>query len=148
MYTPHAVTLFNVTEDALGKAVVNATLLVGVFLDIAKGANVQNSGLESADAATLYIPIGIKAINCVTGKVQQFLSPKEYAREQDTSGYWTLRTSGTSSAVDCFFAKGIISEVATFKDINAKYNDVFRVSNVDTKDYGRAGMQHWEVGGK
>lgn len=149
MYTPHTVTVYNVHEnvDTLIPE-TNITVLKGVFLDISKGTNVLKSGLASADSATLFIPFSVKAVNGLTGQEQTFVGPKEYERLGDVSGYWTLRSSGSASAVDCFFVKGEVVERSDFGDINDRYDDAYRISNVDTKDFGSPEMQHWEVGGR
>lgn len=146
---PHTVTIFNVAENPDTLMVeANITVLDGVFLDISQGANVIKSGLESADAATLYIPFSAKAVNGLTGQEQEFVGPKEYERLDDVSGYWTLRPGGPSSAVDCFFVKGRVIDQAGFGSINNRYDNVYRVHTVDTKDFGSTEMQHWEVGGR
>lgn len=142
MYTPHIVTLYNMT-----KGVPNITVLDGVFLDISKGANVIASGLESADAATLFIPFSIEAVNGATGQAQFFVGAKEYERLEDKSAYWTLNPAGASN--ECFFVKGMhVAEDGNYQSINSYYDDVYRVTSVDTYDYGSESMQHWEVGGK
>lgn len=144
MYAPHTVTVFNAREDALPVA----TILRGVFLDVSKAANVRASGLDNADAATLFIPFSVEAFNAETGAVQRYVTPKEYERSTDKENLWTLRTSGTGSAADCFFARGEITQGAKYQAINAEYDDVYRVSSVDPRDFGSPDMQHWQVGGR
>lgn len=149
MYAPHTVTVYNAQEnvDTL-KTEHNITVLKGVFLDISKAANVEKSGLVNADAATLFVPMNIKAVNGRTGAIQTYLPPKEYARLGDPSAYWTIRASGTLSNKDCFFVKGEVVDERDFEEINAFYDDVFRVSSVDPRDFGSADMRHLEVSGK
>lgn len=133
MYTPHTVTVFN--SDS-------ATILRGVFLDISKAANVRESGMDNADAATLYIPFSTKAVDALTGAVKTFVTPKAYRAAADKSGMWTLDETGT------FFAKGEIRETGKYQEINKKYDDVFRLTSVDTRDFGSIALQHWQCGGK
>lgn len=149
MYAPHTVTVYNAHEnmDTL-KNEYNITVLEGVFLDISKGANVMKSGLENADAATLFIPFGIKAVSGVTGQPQTYIEPKEYIRAEDKSKFWTIRPGGTDSNKDCFFVKGKVVANMDFQEINAYYDNVFRVSAVDIRDFGSPSMQHWEVSGR
>lgn len=150
MYAPHTVTVYNAHEsvDTL-KTVYNITVLQGVFLDISKGANVIKSGLENADAATLFIPFSIEAVSGITGQKQTYTEPREYERLEDKSGHWTIRTGGPNSNKDCFFVKGSVVEPdKDYQDINAYYDNVFRVSTVDPRDFGSPDMQHWEVSGK
>lgn len=148
---PHTVTVYNKMEDDItGAATYNITILRGVFLDISKGANVMKSGLVSADSAMLYIPMSIKAINADTGEEQKFVGQKEYERlaQSYLHEYWTLRTGGSSSTVDCFFVKGEVTEKSGFNNLKNLYDDVYDVSTVDTKDFGSKPMWHWEVGGR
>lgn len=147
---PHTVTVYNkMADEKTGISMYNITILRGVFLDISKGANVMKSGLVSADSATLYIPMSIKAINADTGEEQKFVGQKEYERlaQSDIHEYWTLRTGGISSTVDCFFVKGEVTDKSGFNDMKNRYDDVYDVSTVDTKDFGSKSMWHWEVGG-
>lgn len=149
MYAPHTVTIYNAHEDFdTLKNVYNITVLEGVLLDISKGANVMKSGLESADSATLFIPFGVRAVSGTTGKPQIYIEPKEYERLEDKTKYWTVRPGGTISNKDCFFVKGKVIDDRDFQDINAYYDNVYRVSSVDVRDFGGPEMQHWEVGGR
>lgn len=144
MYAPHTVTVFNSQKEGLPVA----TILRGVFLDVSKGANVRQSGLENADAATLFIPFSVEAVNAETGQPQKYVGPKEYNSVIEKETVWTLRTSGSGSASDCFFARGEIHESGKFQEINAAFDDVYRVSTVDPRDFGTPDMQHWQVGGR
>lgn len=149
MYAPHTVTVYNAYQDFdTLKNVYVITVLEGVFLDISKGANVMKSGLENADAATLFIPFGIKAVNGLTGEKQTYIEPKAYERLEDKSKHWTIRDGGTISNKDCFFVKGKVIDDRDFQDINAYYDNVFRVTAVDVRDFGSEEMQHWEVSGR
>lgn len=149
MYTPHTVTVYNGIPDTetLGTK-YNITVLQGVFLDLSKGSNVIKSGLETADAATLFIPFGIDALDGRTGARQRYVGPKEYERLEDHTGVWTIRASGSSGLISCFFVKGTVVSDGDFQEINEEYNEVFRVSSVDIRDFGSPDIQHWEVGGR
>lgn len=143
MYTPHTVTLYNlVTEDR--NDYLYCTVLHGVMLQASKGANVRDSGLEGADAATLYIPFGVSAVDGVTGKRKEYVGPQEFFRAADRSGMWTLSYDGNGGT--SFFVKG---EYATENETVARAQDnCYTITKVDEMDYGSADMQHWEVGGK
>ena len=142
MYTPHIVTVFNIgAEDPTTfTQPISATVLSGVLLDASKAVNVQRSGLESADSVNLYIPLSVSATDAITGEAKHYADPKQYALS-DFHTHWTLSTT------DCFFVKGIVTEIADFQTINKKYDDVYKVTKVDKKDFGTPDMQHWEVGG-
>ena len=71
---PHVVTLYNtksieLPENKFEPTLVNhITVLRGVLLDASKGVNVNKSGLEGADAVTLYIPVNVDAVDGLTGR--------------------------------------------------------------------------------
>jgi len=105
MYTPHTVTVYNVTtetgpdfEDVTKN---NITVLKGVFLAASKGTNVRQSGLEGADAVILHIPFSVDARDGLTGQPKTYAPPVEYWRSEDKSGLWTL-----SVGRQTFFIKG------------------------------------------
>lgn len=141
MYTPHTVTLILANETPEGEMEYNSVILRGVFLDLNKRSNVNKSGLSDADSATLYIPFSIKP-----GKT--FLPPKEYKGKASKANYWTLFDGGDSSGSECYFIKGAIDQAIPYKEAREQYDFVYRVTSVDTRDYGRKCMQHWQVGGR
>lgn len=154
MYTPHTVTLYNVsteTDPATFDDVTtnHITILRGVFLDESKGTNVIRSGLESADAATLYIPFSVEALDGVTGEAKAYVGPMEFWRADDKSKIWTLSTDRNS-----FFIKGEVVEddedprKRTIEYISLMHDGVFTITSIDTKDFGSPAMQHWECGAK
>ena len=145
MYAPHTVTVFNAGRAG---AMPVATILRGVLLDISKGANVKASVLENADSATLFVPFSVEAVNAETGERQRYVSPKVYEQSENKSELWTLRTGGSGSAADCFFAKGEITLPEKYQAVNTKHDHVYRVSSVDIRDFGSEEMRHWEVGGR
>ena len=149
MYTPHTVTLYNVTEnpDTL-ELDYNITFLRGVFLDRHEASNIVKSGLRDADAATLFIPFSVKAVDAITETPKQFIGPKAYRALADPSGYWTLESGGISSPADCFFVKGELVNYSGYDKIRNTYDDVYDVTTIDTRDFGSSGMQHWQVGAR
>ena len=149
MYTPHTVTIYNVSRETDLSTfddvdTNNITVLSGVFLDATKGTNVRESGLESADAVVLYIPFTVTAYDGVSGLAKTYVPPMEYWRAADKSKIWTL-----SADRNTFFVKGKVVESihATEEYINLMHDNVFIVTKVDEKDFGSAFLQHWEVGG-
>lgn len=137
MYTPHTVTLVMVEDDGY-----NSVVLHGVFLDLSKRSNVNRSGLSDADSATLFIPFSIK-----TDKT--YLPPKEYLAAADKGLYWTIFDGGDDSGADCYFIKGEHNiNIYPFSTARETHDYVYHVTSVDLRDFGRASMQHWMVGGK
>lgn len=148
MYAPHTVTLFTLSEDPdTGKSRYSATVLRGVFLEESAGAEVQKSGLRSTGEARLFIPFAVKAEDAATGEEKIYVGPGEYARLADKAGFWTLKTEGTSSACDCWFVKGEVTEVMRYGTMRETYEGVYRIRAVTARDYGSEALRHWDVSG-
>lgn len=148
MYMPHTVTVYNVvqeTDPATFEDVTtnHITILRGVFLDASKATNVRESGLEGADAVTLHVPFSVTAVDGVTDAEKKYVGPMEFWRAEDKSGIWTLSIDRNT-----FFCKGEVVEPDRSEEyINLRYDGVYTVTKIDTKDFGSPAMQHWEVGG-
>ena len=141
MYAPHTVTVYSPVEDPVTFEVTNyITILRGVFMDASKASNVRTSGLEGADSVNLFVPFSVKVADGVSLLDKVYVDPKEFESATDKSGLWTLR-------IGDFFAKGEVVEDKDFQYINANYDDVYRITKVDKKDFGSEPMRHWEVGG-
>lgn len=145
---PHVVTVYNtetteLPENDFKPTLINhITVLHGVLLDASKGSNVSKSGLEGADAVTLYIPVRVRAFDGVTGMEKRYIGPIEFWRADDKSTLWTLSVSR-----NCFFVKGkAVHPDWTVQTIEAAYDDVYDVTKVDFKDFGGE-MSHFQVGG-
>lgn len=150
MYAPHTVTIYNVTQEQdqdfndTQKSYI--TVIRGVMLQASKAVNVRESGLEGADAVNLYIPFASLAVDGVTGQEKRYVGPQEFWRAADKSGIWTLSTDGNGGTT--FFVKGeVVEPDKTEQMIEMLYDDVYKVTKVDMKDFGSAAMQHFEVGG-
>lgn len=89
---PHVVTLYNtksieLPENKFEPTLVNhITVLRGVLLDASKGVNVNKSGLEGADAVTLYIPVNVDAVDGLTGRKKRYVGPREFWNADDKTG--------------------------------------------------------------
>lgn len=151
MYAPHIVTIYNVTQETDPETFKDTqksyiTVIRGVMLQASKAVNVRESGLEGADAVNLYIPFASLAVDGVTGQEKRYVGPQEFWRAADKSGIWTLSTDGNGGTT--FFAKGeVVEPDKTEQMIEMLYDDVYKVTKVDMKDFGSAAMQHFEVGG-
>lgn len=141
MYAPHTVTVYSTIEDPVTfKETRFITVLRGVFMDAAKASNVRSSGLEGADGVNLLVPFSVRATDGVSLLDKVYVDPKEFESATDKSGLWTLR-------IGDFFVKGEVVEDKDFQYINLNYDDVYRITKVDKKDFGSESMRHWEVGG-
>lgn len=143
---PHVVSVFNSWEDDDLIPHVNVTILHGVLLQIAKGANIVKTGLVNADTATMFIPFNVDARD-PNGNRRQYVPPKEYASATDKSNLWTLDEGGQSNSTATYFAKGEITEAKKLQELTATHDYVYDVSTVDVYDFGDD-MAHWRVGGK
>lgn len=146
---PHVVTVYVNTEDLVSfDSSSNITVLRGVLCDAAHAANVKASGLENADAVTVYIPFEVEAVDGLTGAPKSYVSPKDFYAAEDKTGLWTLDPA-PPTGVSVFVAKGeVVDPGKDYQWINRTHDDVWRITSVDTKDFGLADMQHWEVGGR
>ena len=147
MYAPHTVTIYNVTQeqdqDFNDTQKRYITVIRGVMLQASKASNVRASGLESADAVNLYIPFSSVAVDGVTGAEKRYVGPQEFWRATDKSKIWTAGNGGTT-----FFVKGEgVEPDKTEEQIEMLYDDVYKVTKVDMKDFGSPSLQHWQVGG-
>jgi len=145
---PHTVTVYNVSNEESPetgfkpKTVSYITILYGVLLDESKASNVNKSGLAGADAANLYIPFSVTAVDGTTGIEKAYTGPVEFWRAEDKGDLWTLSTGG-----NCFFVKGeAVHPEWTVQTLEAAYDNVYDVTKIDVKDFG-GDMGHFEVGG-
>lgn len=149
MYTPHTVTVYNVIQETDTSTFeeterVYVTILRGVFLDASKATNVRESGLVSADAVDLFIPFTVEAVDGTSGEAKSFVGPQEFWASTDAqrADKWTLSVEGNGG--ETFFVKG---EVVEQVNVARAYDQSYNVTKVDTKDFGRPSMRHWQVGG-
>lgn len=143
MYMPHTVTLYNTISSPLLGDFLYCTILRGVMLQASKGANVRDTGLEGADAANLFIPFTVEAVDGTTGVKKQYVPPQEFFKASDRSELWTLSYSGNGGT--SFFVEG---EFVTDNEDAARAHDgCYSVTKVDAMNYGSKIMWHWEVGG-
>ena len=150
MYAPHTVTIYNIVQEidptTLDEVThVYITILRGVMLQASKGVNVRESGLEGADAANLYIPFTVEAVDGKTGAAKTDAKPQEFVKAADRSGLWTLSYDGNGG--ETLFIKGEFVLDGTNLNVVRYHDDCYNVTKVDAMDYGSPDMQHWEVGG-
>jgi len=110
------------------------TQISDVVWENRKVVNVIQSGLLSADQATIYIPFK---------RGENYLAPKTWQALITKTGRWTLQ-------VGDFIVNGLITdEIGTGFTITAlkkKYDDVLIIKSVDTMNMGSAAMRHWQLG--
>ena len=132
------VTVFNKHFDAITEEETwIPTVLNNVNLSITRGANVEKTGLESADTCKLFVDS--------TATEKSYIAPIEWNKKtfDEKSNFYTFGNED-------FFVEGDLSEV-TILDSNflewmmSHYDNVFRVTTIDR--YVDV-LPHLEVGGK
>lgn len=132
-----ATQVYNKTsDDLMGSETWYATVLKNVRLIVTKGANVSNSGLDSADSAKLYV-----RWDFLPEDTKKYLQPKAWQQSAEKESNFTF-TGGAD-----FFVEGDTSQENPCEDfftyMKEKYDNCFKVTNVD--DYNL--IPHIEVGG-
>lgn len=132
------VTLFNRSFNAeTEEETYYPTLLEGVDLVETKGANVSKSGMDSADAAKLFVCIG--EVN------KTYMEPKAWdaLTEDEKKNYITFHST------EDFFVKGDqaavdLPETDAYEWMRNNFDDVYKVTNIDKYEDI---LPHFEVGG-
>ena len=132
------VTLFNRSFNAeTEEETYYPTLLEGVDLAETKGANVSKSGMDSADAAKLFV--------CIGDVNKTYMEPKAWdaLTEDEKKNYITFHST------EDFFVKGDqtavdLPETDAYEWMRNNFDDVYKVTNIDKYEDI---LPHFEVGG-
>jgi hypothetical protein len=135
MKTNTAITVYNKYISA-GVEAWQRTVIPAAQWENRKAANVIKSGMLEADSVVIFV-LFLYGSAYLKQKAWQALTTK--------TGYWTLQ-------VGDYIVKGSVADEITtnftITDLKAKYDDVVKITTVDTLDYGSAALQHWQVGAK
>lgn len=132
------VTLFNRSFNAeTEEETYYPTLLEGVDLVETKGANVSKSGMDSADAAKLFV--------CIGDVNKTYIEPKAWdaLTEDEKKNYITFHST------EDFFVKGDqtavdLPETDAYEWMRNNFDDVYKVTNIDKYEDI---LPHFEIGG-
>lgn len=132
------VTIFNRSSNAdTEKETYYPTLLEGVDLVETKGENVSKSGMDSADAAKLFVDAG--------KMVKPYLPPKEWKElpEDEKAEYFTF------TPAEDFFVRGnctgaTLPESGAYQWMQDNYDDCYKVTTIDKYEDV---LPHFEIGG-
>ena len=132
------VTLFNRSFNAeTEEETYYPTLLEGVDLVETKGANVSKSGMDSADAAKLFV--------CIDDVNKTYMEPKAWdaLTEDEKKNYITFHST------EDFFVKGDqtavdLPETDAYEWMRNNFDDVYKVTNIDKYEDI---LPHFEIGG-
>jgi hypothetical protein len=130
MYANADITIYNKYYDMATRLDKwKRTQLKGVFWDNVKAANVNKSGMESADGVSVHIPFSLS---------NGYVEPKLFTGLVDT---WTLQMGDK-------ICLGLIeTDYTKITDLEKQHSNVHGITKVDRKDFGSQHMRHWEVGG-
>lgn len=132
------VTLFNRSFNAeTEEEIYYPTLIEGVDLVETKGANVSKSGMDSADAAKLFV--------CIDDVNKTYMEPKAWdaLTEDEKKNYITFHSTedffvkGNQTAVD-------LPETDAYEWMRNNFDDVYKVTNIDKYEDI---LPHFEIGG-
>lgn len=132
------VTLFNRSFNAeTEEEIYYPTLLEGVDLVETKGANVSKSGMDSADAAKLFV--------CIDDVNKTYMEPKAWdaLTEDEKKNHITFHST------EDFFVKGDqtavdLPETDAYEWMRNNFDDVYKVTNIDKYEDI---LPHFEIGG-
>lgn len=68
---------------------------------------------------------------------EEYQRPKDFEKEQRT---WTLKP-------DDYLVKGIVEDFTTIANLLKDYQEVIKITDIATKDYGSEDMQHFVITG-
>ena len=68
---------------------------------------------------------------------EEYQKPEEFRKEQKN---WTLQN-------DDYLIKGIVKDFTTIPKLLEDYQDVIKITNIATKDYGSEDMRHFAITG-
>ena len=115
--------------------------LFGAYLTGEDGTQRTETGRIATDIVTLVLPQTLQAF-CGETPVA-YTRPKAYAAmgEEEQAGYFCVDSSS-------FFARGDIQTDGKYQEINAAYDDVYRVQSVALQNRGTPDSEYLEVVGR
>lgn len=115
--------------------------LLGAYLTGSDSQERTETGKVSTDTVTLILPQTLQAFSA--GNPVEYCRPKAYATKTTSTqaSYFTIDSSA-------FFAVGDIAATGKYQEINAAYDDVYRVQAVSWKNGGKPDSEYLEVIGK
>lgn len=127
------ITLFNSYENSAYEMVYLKTVFNNARFTVSKGANVDTNGKINIDNTLCMIRHD--------SLPKPYLEPKEWVKvaENKKQNYFTFQEGDV-------IVKGEVTEnVISFEELNKKYDNVFKISDVTNFDFG---LKHFEVNAK
>lgn len=135
MITNSGVTIFNkIIDPTTRNEVLKRAYIYNVLYTESHGANIISSGLESADAVKIYIPL-----ESLKNASKEAVKPENF---EDPETQFTL-TRGS------IIVKGIHEEdFTTVRELEKKHSQTYKITTVDVRTFGSERLWHIEVGGE
>lgn len=102
-----------------------------------KGFWISNDGI-SINGTQITKADGLSArILIYDSRNEEYQKPKDFEKKQKT---WTLKP-------DDYLVKGIVENFTTITKLLDDYQEVIKITNIATRDYGSEDMQHFVITG-
>lgn len=136
MITNADITIYNLAHKGTRNEAWKRTVIHGVNWHGGQKVTVGDSGLMTADAYTVRIPVS----SAPQGK--EFILPEDYALKDDAAlaGFWTLQNGD-------LVLRSEGPEITQPKEVTGK-SECFIVTGWSDNRRGSPVMQHWKVEGK
>lgn len=129
--------VFNQDITIINKYYDKETKMCKYKLSLVKGFWSSSNGI-SINGTQLTKNDGLSArILTHDSRNEQYQNPKEFEKEPKT---WTLKP-------DDYLTKGIVENFTTITKLLEDYQEVIKITNVATKDYGSEDIQHFIIVG-
>lgn len=123
------ITLFNKKYDKATRTDVYVkTVLNNVHFEGVRASSIDDKETKVNDSLFVIIPFSVYG----------YLKPKEYQKQQDTLGRWTLQEGD-------IIVKGIVeNDITSSKELKA-LDDVYTINSIEIVDYSVTCLNHFEV---
>lgn len=123
------ITIINKYIDKEHKPQYKVSYVKG-FWSSSDGISINGTQLTKNDGAAAKILIN-------DSRNEKYQEPKEFLKGPKT---WTLKN-------DDYLIKGIVKDFTTISKLLEDYQDVIKITNIATKDYGSEDMRHFAITG-
>lgn len=130
------ITIYNKYYDKITRMdSYQKTIIKDVYFEENNAVKKDKSGFNVNDNAFILIPF-----SCQSYPERVYIKPKNFISEEDKSTYFTLASAD-------LIIRGDGPDFISVKDLQNNH-EVYTIVAVDTCDYGREKMHHWEVTAK
>ena len=135
MYTNSSMTIFNKKFNKVTRLDEwKRTIIEKVFWNDSRAYNIRQTGLDSADAVTVFVPFDYEAN-------KEYIDSEAYKTRDDIENYFTIQEG------DRIVKGEVLEDIESSTDLDKKFK-TFTITKVDKKDFGSKHMRHWQIGGR